>query len=66
MDRSEEKQKTTFKDKKCYACRSKKFWDNSKTPAVNIEEVGHEDMNQDVNYFIDFDEDVYIIVEKDS
>ena len=49
--------------------RLKEFWDqlDSKTPAVNIEEAGHEEeMNQDVNDFIDFDEDLYIIVEKDS
>ena len=49
--------------------RLKEFWDqlDSKTPAVNIEEAGHEEeMNQDVNDFIDFNEDLYIIVEKDS
>ena len=54
---------------KCCAGRLKKFWEqlDSKTPAVNIEEAGHEkEMNQDVNDFIDFDEDLYIIVEKDS
>ena len=41
---------------------------DSKTPAVNIEDVGHEEeMNQDVNDFVDFDEDFYIIIEeKDS
>ena len=54
---------------KCWAGRLKKFWDqlDSKTPAVNIEEAGHEEeMNQYVNDFIDFDEDLYIIAEKDS
>ena len=52
---------------KCCAGRLKKFWEqlDSKTRAVNIEEAGHEEMNQDVNDFIDFDEDLYIIVEKD-
>ena len=51
------------------AGRLKEFWDqlDSKTPAVNIEEAGHEEeMNQDVNDFIDFDEDLYIIVDKYS
>ena len=54
---------------KCCARHLKEFWDqlDSKTPAVNIEEAGYEDqMNQDVNFFIDFDEDLYIIVEIDS
>ena len=54
---------------KCWAGRLKEFWDqlDSKTPAVNIEEAGHEEeMNQYVNDFIDFDEDLYIIAEKDS
>ena len=49
--------------------RLKGFWDqlDSKTPAVNIEEAGHEEeMNQDVNDFIDFDEGLYIIVDKYS
>ena len=48
------------------AGRLKKFWEqlDSKTPAVNIEEAEKE-MNQDVNDFIDFDADLYIIVEKD-
>ena len=54
---------------KCCAGRLKEFWDqlDSKTPAVNIEEAGHEEeVNQDVNDSIDFDEDLYIIVAKDS
>ena len=53
---------------KCCAGRLKEFWDqvDSKTPAVNIEEAGHEEMIQDVNDFINFDEDLYIIVAKDS
>ena len=53
---------------KCCAGRLKEFWNqpDSKTPAANIEETGHEEeMNQDVNDFIDFDEDLYIIVVKD-
>ena len=52
---------------KCCAGRLKKFWDqlDSKTPAVNIEEAGHEEeLNQDDNDFIY--EDLYIIGEKDS
>ena len=37
---------------------------DSKTPAVNIKEVGHEEeMNHNVHDSIDFDEDLYIIVE---
>ena len=54
---------------KCCAGRLKEFWDqlDSKTPAVNIGEAGHEEeMNQNVDDFIDFDEDLYIVVEKDS
>ena len=54
---------------KCCAGRLKEFWDqvDSKAPAVNIEEAEHEEeMKQDVSDFIDFDEDLYIIVEKDS
>ena len=54
---------------KCCAGHLKEFWDqlDSKTPAVNIEEAGHEEeVNQDVNDSIDFDEDLYIIVAKDS
>ena len=54
---------------KCCAGWLKEFYGqlDSKTPAGNIEEVGHkEEMNQDVNDFIDLDEDLYIIVEKDS
>ena len=44
-----------------------KFQFDSKIPSVNIEEVGREEeMNQDVNNFIDFDEDLCLIVEKDS
>ena len=41
---------------------------DSKTPAVNIKDAGHEEeMSQDVNDFIVFDEDFYIIInEKDS
>ena len=37
---------------KFHTGRLKEFWDqlDNKTPAVNIEEVGHEEeMNQDVN-----------------
>ena len=52
----------------CEGCL-KEFWDqlDSKTPTVNIEEVRHEEeLNQDVNDFNDCDEDLYIIVEKDS
>ena len=51
------------------AGRLNEFWDqlDGKTTVVNIEEAGHEEeMNQDVCDFIDFDEDYYIIVEKDS
>ena len=54
---------------KCCAGHLKEFWGqlNSKTPAVNIEEARHEEeMNQDVNDFINFNEDLYIIIEKDS
>ena len=50
-----------FKDKKCCVDRLKEIWDqlDSKTSAVNIEEAGHEEeMNHDVNDFIDFDEDL--------
>ena len=68
-NRSEEEQIIIFKDKKCCSGRLKEFWDqlDGKTPAVNIEEAGHEEeMNQDANDFIDFDKDLYIIVEKDS
>ena len=46
----------------------KEFWDqfDGKTLAVNVKEVGHEEeMNQDVNDFIDFSEDLRIIIEKD-
>ena len=65
LDRSEDEQLTIFKDKKCCAGRLKEF--DSKNPAVNIEDAGHDqEMNQDVNDF-DFDEDFYIIIEeKDS
>ena len=69
LDWSEDKQIIIFKDKKCCAGRLKEFWDqiDSKTSAVNIEEVGHEEeMNQNVNDFMDYDEDLYIILEKDS
>ena len=54
---------------KCCEGYLKEFWDqlDSKTPTVNIEEVRHEEeLNQDVNDFNDCDEDLYIIVEKDS
>ena len=56
----------TINDNKCCAGRLKEF--DSKNPAVNIEDAGHdEEMNQDVNDFIDFDEDFSIIIEeKDS
>ena len=46
----------------------KELWDqlNSKTPAVNTEEAGHEEeMNQDVSGVINFHEDLYIILELD-
>ena len=69
LDWSEDKQIIILKDKKCCADRLKEFWDqiDSKTSTVNIEEVGHEEeTNQDVNDFMDYDEDLYIIVEKDS
>ena len=69
MDRSKDEQIIIFKDKKCCADRLKEFSEqlDCKIPAVNVEEVGHEEeMNQDVNDFIDFDEDLYIILEKDS
>ena len=69
LDQSEEEQIINLKDKKCYPGRLKEFWDqlDSKIPSVNIEEAGHEEeMNQDVNNFIDFDEDLCIMVEKDS
>ena len=44
LDRSEDEQIIIFKDKKCCAGRLKKFREplDSKTPAVNIEEAGHE------------------------
>ena len=51
------------------AGRLKEFWDqlDGKTTVVDIEGAGHEEeMNQDVCDFIKFDEDFYIIVEKDS
>ena len=54
---------------KCCAGHVKEFQDqlDRKTPAVNVEEAGHEEeMNQDANYFVDFSEDLYIIVEKDA
>ena len=54
---------------KCCGGCLKEFWDqlDSKTPTVNIEEVRHEEeLNQDVNDFNGCDEDLYIIVEKDS
>ena len=54
---------------KCCAGRLQEFWDqlDRKTPAVNIEEAGYEEeVDQDVNDSIDFDEDLYIIVAKDS
>ena len=57
-----------FNMKCCGSCL-KEFWDqlDCKTPTVNIEEVRHEEeLNQDVNDFNDCDEDLYIIVEKDS
>ena len=65
---SKDEQIIIFKDKKCCAGCLKEFWDqlDSKAPAVNIE-VGHEkEINQNVNNFVDFNEDFYIIVEKDS
>ena len=67
FDRSEDEQIIIFKDKKCCAsCCLEEFWDqpDSKTPAVNIEEAGHEEMNQYVIDFIDFDENLSINVEK--
>ena len=69
LDRSEDEQIIIFKDKKCCAGRLKELCEqlDCKIPAVNVEEVGHEEeMNQDVNDFIDFDEDLYITLEKDS
>ena len=59
----------TMPNPKCCAGCLKEFWDqlDSKTLVVNTEEAGHEEeMSQDVNDFIDFDEDLYIFVEKDS
>ena len=67
LDRSEDEQIIIFKDKKCCAGRLKEFLDqlDSKTPAVNTEEAGHEEGYETrLNDFIDFDEDLYIIVEK--
>ena len=58
-----------FKDKKCCAGRLKEVWEqlDSNTFTVNIEETGYEEeMNQEVNDIIDLNEDLYIIVEKDS
>ena len=68
LDRSEDKQITIFKDNKCCAGHLKEFWDqlDSKTLVVNVKEVGHEEMNQDVYDFIDISEDLCIIIEKDS
>ena len=69
LDWSGNKQIIIFEHKKCCAGLLNEFWDqlDSKTPTVNIEEAGHEEeMNQDVNYFMDYDEDLNIIVEKDS
>ena len=54
---------------KCCGSCLKEFWYqlDCKTPTVNIEEVRHEEeLNQDVNDFNGCDEDLYIIVEKDS
>ena len=59
----------TISNPKCCAGRLKEFWDqlDSKTLAVNVEQAGYEEeMNQDVSDLIDFDEDLYVIVEKDS
>ena len=67
LDRSEDEQIIIFKDKKCCAGRLKEFLDqlDSKTSAVNTEEEGHEEGYETrLNDFIDFDEDLYIIVEK--
>ena len=59
----------TTSNPKCCAGRLKEFWDqlDSKTLAVNVEQAGYEEeMNQDVSDLIDFDEDLYVIVEKES
>ena len=67
FDRSEDEQIIIFKDKKCCAsCCLAEFWDqpDSKTPAINIEEAGHAEMNQYVIDFIDFDENLSIDAEK--